>query len=121
MKSHNKAVGYIGENKANLYLKKHGYKIHKRNFRTKTGEIDIIAEKEGVLVFAEVKTRMQSAYGTPAEAVNFRKQKNITETAKIYLMRLGVDTACRFDVIEVMLKKRLIGYSAKINHIENAF
>lgn len=121
MENHNKQIGKIGEHKAATYLKNHGYTIKERNFRGKTGEIDIIAEKEGILAFVEVKSRLGSVYGTPAEAVNFYKRSNITKTAQLYLQKLGFECDCRFDVIEVMLIKNVFGYRAKINHIENAF
>ena len=121
MENHNKEVGAIGEHKASLYLKNHGYKILERNFFAKTGEIDIIAQKDGIVAFVEVKTRMQEVYGKPAEAVNYYKQKNIIKTAQLYLMKCGFEKECRFDVIEVYLKKNVFGYKAKINHIENAF
>lgn len=121
MENHNKETGAIGEHKASLYLKNHGYKIVERNFYTKLGEIDIIAKKDGVVVFVEVKTRMQKIYGRPAEAVNRYKQKNIIKTAQVYMMKYNSEIECRFDVIEVYLKKSVFGYQAKINHIENAF
>lgn len=121
MKNHNQTVGKIGEQKAAIYLKNHGYKIEERNYRSKSGEIDIIAKKDEMLIFAEVKTRMQGIYGSPAEAVNFRKRKNITETALCYLMKNCLDCPCRFDIIEVVMKKNVFGYNAAINHIENAF
>ena len=121
MEKHNNEIGNIGEHKASNYLKNHGYKIRERNFRAKTGEIDIIAEKNGVTAFVEVKTRTQEIYGIPAEAVNYYKQKNIIKTANVYLMRYGFEKVCRFDVIEVFLTKNIFGYKAKINHIENAF
>lgn len=121
MKNHNQTVGKIGEQKATIYLKNHGYKIEERNYRSKSGEIDIIAKKDEMLIFAEVKTRMQGMYGSPAEAVNFRKRKNIAETALCYLMKNSLDCPCRFDIIEVVMKKNVFGYNAAINHIENAF
>lgn len=120
MANHNE-VGKIGEQKASNYLKIHGHRIVERNFRTKTGEIDIIAEKNGVLIFAEVKTRTQAVFGVPSEAVNYYKRKNIKETAQMYIMKNNYTGNCRFDVIEIVLKKNIFGYTAEINHIENAF
>ena len=121
MEKHNKEIGNIGEYKASLYLKNHGYKIRERNFYTQMGEIDIIAEKNGMISFIEVKTRMQRIYGRPAEAVNFYKQKNIIKTAKMYMVKYDCEFECSFDVIEVYLKKNVFGYKAEINHIKNAF
>lgn len=121
MENHNVKIGKIGEQKATTYLKTHGYKILDRNFRVKTGEIDIIAQKGNILAFIEVKTRTQTKYGVPCEAVNYYKRKNIYETAQMYLLYNKLDMECRFDVVEVMLSKNVFGYVAKINHIINAF
>lgn len=119
--NHNQYIGKIGEQKASVYLKNHGYEILERNYRIRGGEIDIIAEKEKTVVFAEVKTRTQEAYGAPAEAVNYYKRENIRKTAQYYIMEKNLDLPCRFDVLEVYVKKSVFGYTAKINHIENAF
>ena len=119
--NHNQHIGKIGEQKASVYLKNHGYEILERNYRIRGGEIDIIAQKEKTVVFAEVKTRMQETYGTPAEAVNYYKRENICKTAEYYIMEKNLDLPCRFDVLEVYVKKSVFGYTAKINHIENAF
>ncbi len=119
--NHNQYIGKIGEQKASVYLKNHGYEILERNYRIRGGEIDIIAKKEKTVVFAEVKTRTQEAYGAPAEAVNYYKRENIRKTAQYYIMEKNLDLPCRFDVLEVYAKKSVFGYTAKINHIENAF
>ncbi len=119
--NHNQYIGKIGEQKASVYLKNHGYEILERNYRIRGGEIDIIAKKEKTVVFAEVKTRTQEAYGAPAEAVNYYKRENIRKTAQYYIMEKNLDLPCRFDVLEVYVKKSVFGYTAKINHIENAF
>ena len=65
-----KLFGDAGEKKARAYLKKHGYKILERNYKNPFGEVDIIAEKDGAVVFAEVKTRSSDLFGQPNEAVN---------------------------------------------------
>ena len=119
--NHNQYIGKIGEQKASVYLKNHGYEILERNYRIRGGEIDIIAKKEKTVVFAEEKTRTQEAYGAPAEAVNYYKRENIRKTAQYYIMEKNLDLPCRFDVLEVYVKKSVFGYTAKINHIENAF
>lgn len=109
-----KLLGRAGEIKAAEYLKKNGYKIAEKNYRTHIGEIDIIAEKDGVTVFIEVKTRTDDEFGYGAEAVNAKKREKYVLTAKEYLMRTGkTDSPCRFDVVEIQ--------GGKINHIENAF
>lgn len=116
-----KEIGAKGEKIAAAYLKKHGYKIVAKNFSSRHGEIDIIAQNKDSLVFVEVKSRKNSEenfknYGLPSEAVNKTKQKHIIFTAEIFLQRHPTDKTLRFDVIEVYLDKDI-----KINHIEDAF
>lgn len=113
-----KILGNVGENLAAKYLENHGYKIISKNFRIRSAEIDIIAEKGGVVVFVEVKTRSNIRHGLAAEAVNFRKQKKIIEAASVFLQdEKYCNCACRFDVIEIYSH----GKSFEVNHIENAF
>lgn len=123
MKTENKSVGDFGEASACTYLKHRGYKILERNFRNRGGEIDIIAEKQGYVVFVEVKTRNSEDFGAPSEAVNSIKQQKIANTAMAYIAGHSPDNDFRFDVIEVMYKKSVFGgfKTVKVNHIENAF
>lgn len=121
MEKYNKAIGSFGERKAALYLRKKGYKILDTNFFIRGGELDIIAQKDGYIVFVEVKTRQSKNFGTAAEAVAYNKQMRMTKAAQVYLMNKG-ETNVRFDVIEVYAKPFLGGFRAtEINHIENAF
>ncbi|MDD6482900.1 MAG: YraN family protein [Lachnospiraceae bacterium] len=85
------------------YLKKQGYEILAHNFRSRGGEIDIIAREKEYLCFVEVKYRSGNGCGSPLEAVTRHKQQNIIRTAGYYLMKRGLplDTACRFDVVAV--------------------
>ena len=108
-------VGTEQETKVQEYLEKQGYTILARNFYTKHGEIDLIAKKDGYLVFVEVKYRADERFGAPEEAVDFRKQKKIITAAQYYLYknRIPFDTPCRFDVAGVM--------GNEIRIIENAF
>lgn len=110
--------GAYGEREAAKYLKKKGYKIVSANFHSRFGEIDIIAEKDGYIVFAEVKTRGENALYSPAEAVTFSKMQKIVKTALYYLTVNPSDLQPRFDVIEVYTEN---GRVKEINHIENAF
>lgn len=115
-----KFLGDFGEKTATKYLRKNRYKILERNFETKYGEIDIIAEKDDVICFIEVKTRRNNKYGEARDAVNIFKQRKIISVAKYYMMNKNCDKNCRFDVIEVYLSesnKKIV----KIEHIENAF
>ncbi len=109
-----KQKGDYGENKAAAYLKRKGYKILERNYRTRFGEIDIIARKKDVVAFVEVKARSNDDFGTPDEAVDFRRQCRMCRTAKFYMMNKD-ETSVRFDVIEVYLT------DGRINHYEDAF
>ena len=77
----NKHLGDRGESYAEDYLRRQGYRILTRNYRTKIGEIDLIADDHGTLVFIEVKTRSSVRYGIPSEAVNYKKKQKIIQTA----------------------------------------
>jgi TIGR00252 family protein len=106
--------GKFGENIAALYLRLHFYKILERNYRVKTGEIDIIAKKDNYIVFVEVKYRKNISKGYPREAVTAFKQNQIKRTAMNYMMSHNIeDNDIRFDVIEIIGKK--------VEHIKNAF
>lgn len=112
----NKIKGDSGERIAENYLKSKGYRIVDRNFRTREGEIDIIAANDGYLVFVEVKERFNDKYGYAAEAVGLRKQNKISQVASQYIKKYRYfDVNVRFDVIEVYFDEK------RIEHIENAF
>ena len=108
-------VGNEQETKVQEFLLEQGYEILARNFYTKHGEIDIIAKKDGYLVFVEVKYRGDNRFGAPEEAVDFRKQRKIIAAAQYYLYknRIPFDTPCRFDVAGVA--------GGEIRITENAF
>ena len=78
-------LGKIGEEFAANLLELQGYRILERNFRCRTGEIDLIAEKDGEISFVEVKTRRSARFGRPAEAVSTEKQRRMRKTAEFYL------------------------------------
>lgn len=115
-----KTIGNFGENEAEKFLRKNGYKILERNYTTKLGEIDIIAQKDDYICFVEVKTRSNENYGTPRDAVNYHKQKKIISVAKYYMLTKNKDMFLRFDVIEVVVNKDKTKVE-KIEHIEDAF
>lgn len=111
-------LGKLGEDLAAAELERRGYAITARRYRTRCGEIDIVAEQAEVLVFVEVKTRENAEFGTAAEAVTRRKQRKVTRMANDYLTREGiVDRPCRFDVVTVMLDRP----EPVIEVYENAF
>ena len=93
-----------GEELAAVFLQRKGYSILVRNYRQKCGEIDIIAEERGTLVFVEVKTRNNTAYGHPFAAVTEKKQRQIGRVAQDYLARHKLfDRPARFDVVSILM------------------
>ena len=115
-KRENKEKGNAGENIAEQYLRKHGYRILARNFKTDTGELDIVATDDTCLIFVEVKMRSGDEYGLPSEAVDYAKQRKLAAVAAQYIKRYMLFGApARFDVIEVR------GDTKEVNHIINAF
>ncbi len=115
-----RTIGDFGEDIAVKYLEEKGYKIIKRNYFCRTGELDIIAQDGDSLVFAEVKTRRSATFGRASEFVDYEKQQKIIKTGLYYIG--SDDYAFRFDVIEVYYKETPKGFEAyEINHIENAF
>ena len=112
------SLGKRGEGIAVDYLTHKGYQIIVRNYRRKTGEIDIIANDGDCIVFVEVKTRKTSRFGHPAEAVTKRKQNQISLTALNYLTHQNLmDAPVRFDVIAVTIART----APEITHIIGAF
>lgn len=116
MAEHNE-LGHYGEQLAADYLRKKGYVIAHCNWRSGHKELDIVAEKDGVVVFVEVKTRRDDMYGQPEDAVNRRKIKRIIDSADAYVRLFGIDGPVRFDIITVIKNDR----EARIEHIEDAF
>lgn len=115
-----KERGNKGEAFAENILKSKGYEILHKNFNTKLGEIDIIAEKNGRITFVEVKARSSEDFASPREFVTLSKQRKIVNTACIYLKKNNINKPVSFDVIEIVYTsdfKEVI----KSNHIENAF
>jgi putative endonuclease len=96
------AFGKAGEDRAVTALERRGYAILARRYRTRHGEIDIVARDGETLVFVEVKARATAEFGTAAEAVTERKQRKLIAMATDYLARNRVtNTACRFDVVAI--------------------
>jgi len=96
-------LGRRGEEAAGRHLVSLGYRILERRYRTRGGEIDLIARDGDAIVFVEVKTRSSLLCGRPAEAVDRRKRARIARAASLYLARRGAgEAACRFDVVEVI-------------------
>ena len=106
-------MGRRGEDAACKYLKKQGYRVIERNYRTPFGEADIVAEKDGYTVFVEVKARESDSFGLPSEAVTRAKQQRYRRIAQYYCMMRGEEVAIRFDVIAI--------YDGGLEYFENAF
>ena len=110
----------IGEDHAARYLRARGYRILERNFRARSGEVDIIAEQKGALVFVEVKARSSGEFGEPRDAVTVWKQRRIMNAARSYAARLGGgERTVRFDVVEVFITPE--GRVRKVELIAGAF
>ncbi len=118
MKNRRQKFGEQGEALAVRRLKKEGYKIIETNYRTRLGEIDIIAKDKDTIVFVEVKTRHSVQFGSPKWAVTPQKQKKISMVALYYLKATDQDTAkARFDVVAVISNRD----KPRIEIIKNAF
>ncbi|MFP3832535.1 YraN family protein [Chryseobacterium sp. SIMBA_028] len=117
MADHND-FGKIAEDMAADYLQKNGYKVIARNFRFQKAEIDIIAEKNDLIIIVEVKARSTDAFMLPQEAVTKTKMKSIVTAANHYLEESEKQNEVRFDIISVLPdeNKKLM-----IDHIPDAF
>ena len=113
--------GKWGEDIALDYLCKKNYKIVETGFRSRFGEIDIIAKNKEFLVFVEVKTRKNTNFAYAREYVSKDKQRKIIATANYWLAIRPTKLQPRFDVIEVYTNDDQLKNSPQINHIENAF
>ncbi len=113
--------GAAGEVLAARFLRDAGYDLLMSNYRTRFGEIDIIAADDQYIVFVEVKSRTEDAYFLPREAVTAEKQKRIIKTALFYLSHYPDTRQPRFDVIEVITKKDEVMRALDIHHIPNAY
>jgi len=118
MSKRKQEIGKKGETVAVHYLKKQGYRIIEQNYRSKAGEIDIIAREKQSLVFVEVKTRSSRSFGSPKWAITPKKQKTISMAALYYLkMTNQNDVDARFDVVSILLQ----GEDTQIELVRNAF
>jgi len=100
------SLGKKGEDIAISHLKRMGYKIITRNYKSKFGEVDIIAKDRDTLAFVEVKTRKTEEFGDPKMAVTKRKQRQISKVASEYLKRSGLSNVkARFDVVAIKLEQ----------------
>jgi putative endonuclease len=120
MRSDRQRTGDIAEEAARRALLARGYRIRDRNFSCALGELDIIAEHDGRVVFVEVRSHSSEAYGAPRESVGSGKQRRVVQTAQAYLRQHRLHgRSVRFDVVEVTLDRA--GRPQAVNVIENAF
>lgn len=111
-----KSAGEKGEDIACMFLKKNGYKIRKKNYSSKFGELDIIADEADTLCFVEVKSRSSMDHGRPEEFVDGRKQHKLVKTALTYISKNNInDRDMRFDIVSVDLN------SSESRLLKNAF
>ena len=119
MSSERISLGQQGEQLAAALLRKEGYRILECNYRGRLGEIDLIAEEEGCLVFVEVKTRRNLACGHPLESIDRRKQRQLIKVAREYLAEKGEEERfCRFDAVSVL---QCTGQPPRVELVKDAF
>ncbi|MEW6408721.1 MAG: YraN family protein [Nitrospirota bacterium] len=113
-------IGKSGEDVAEKYLKKRGYRIIEKNYKSPYGEIDIVALDKGTISFIEVKYRRSEEFGPPEISVDSKKRLRLTKSALHFLARKRIkDTPCRFDVISITETQNSKGH--KIELIKDAF
>jgi putative endonuclease len=118
MQNNSQKFGERGENLAVWYLKQNGYKIIEQNYRSRMGEIDIIAKDGKTIVFVEVKSRRSIRYGSPKWAITPKKQRKISMVALYYLKTTQqTDIKARFDVVAITSNQD----EPQIEIVENAF
>lgn len=118
MTTHNKRLGDLGERIAARWLSRRGWRIVYRRFRNGRRDIDLVAQRDELVAFVEVKARKGSEFGDPVEAVDHRKQRELTKSAHVWIDRHGrAEEAYRFDVVGVLLD----GERVLVKHVEDAF
>lgn len=116
MAKHNK-LGKDGELIAFMILQRDGYNILQTNWKYQKAEVDIIAKKDGILVFIEVKTRSSKKFGKPEDAIDKKKISLYKDAVEGYLEQYPTEAEIRFDVVSIVIGKD----KTDIEHIPNAF
>lgn len=112
-------LGNRGEKIAAKFLRKQGYQIIEKNYRSRLGEIDIVAKEGESIVFVEVKTRCSTDFGLPEEALSYDKRRRLSKLALGYLAHRRIkDTNCRFDVVSILMDNNRANH---VKLIKNAF
>src|ERR1041384_655169 len=110
--------GELGERIAERWLRRQGWRLVQRRFRNGHRDIDLVVEREGTVAFVEVKARRGAEFGGPLEAVNWRKQKELSKSACVWIDRHGRPSeSYRFDVVGVLVD----GERVRVRHVANAF
>jgi putative endonuclease len=117
MAAHND-TGHWGEERAAEYLQNEGFRILVKNYRYSHAEIDLIAQKDKLLIFVEVKTRSGTGFGLPEEFVNYTKTRLILKAAEQYIFDTDWKFDVRFDIVSVLI---LPNGTLNIRHIKDAF
>ena len=117
--SSNLKLGAMGERVARRHLERNGYSVLEANYRTRGGEIDLVTERDGVLVFVEVRTRRGGEFGLPEESITPSKRSHLVAAAQEYLQANGVEVAdWRIDLVALELDSR--GRLVRLDIVENA-
>ena len=118
MSTARQAFGELGERIAERWLRRRGWRVIQRRFRSGHRDIDLVVERDGTVAFVEVKARKGAAFGGPVQAVNYRKRKQLERSAMVWIDRHGREADdYRFDVVGVLVD----GAAVRICHVENAF
>jgi putative endonuclease len=118
MSAARQALGEFGERVAERWLRRKGWRVVQRRFRSGHRDIDLVVEQEGLVAFVEVKARQGDTFGDPVGAVNWKKQKELGRSARVWIARHGrSEEAYRFDVVGVLVD----GERVRVRHVENAF
>jgi putative endonuclease len=111
-------LGILGERVAERWLILRGWRIVARRFRCGRRDIDLVAERQGMVAFVEVKARRGATFGDPVAAVHWRKQRELGRSARVWIARFGhPGCAYRFDVVGVLA----VGDRVRVRHVEDAF
>jgi putative endonuclease len=111
-------LGKMGEQLAAKYLTNKGYHLISQNFRLPGGEIDLIFEKDGIIVFVEVKLRSNELFGTGEEAVTYFKKRTLLRAARLYLQKNGLRRPWRIDLVTLSF---VAPRRAQVRHYQNIF
>ncbi|MEO7456653.1 MAG: YraN family protein [Gemmatimonadaceae bacterium] len=111
-------LGELGERIAERWLRERGWRVVQRRFRSGHRDIDLVVEQDGLIAFVEVKARRGDRFGDPVSAVNWKKQKELGRSARVWIARHGrAQDAYRFDVFGVLVD----GKAVRVRHVADAF